>query len=54
VPLEPPPQHASRRLLLLNQRALEHQASQAVLDPRPKPFGAQLMTKAVEGLPLDK
>ena len=54
MPLEPPPQYSFRGLLLLNQRALEHQSSQAVLDPRPKALGAQLMTEAVEGLPLDK
>jgi len=54
MPLEPPPQHSSRRLSLLINIALEHQASQAVFHPRPKALGAQSMTEAVEGLPLDE
>ena len=54
MPLEPPPQDPSSSLLLLNQRAFPHKSSQAVLDPRPKALGAQLMPEAVEGLPLDE
>ena len=54
MPLEPPPQHASRRLSLLINIALHHEPFEAILDPRAKALGAQLIPEAVEGLPLDE
>ena len=49
---EPPPQHSSRRFLLFINIALHHEPFQAILDPRPKTFGAELVPEAVEGLPF--
>ena len=49
---EPPPEDASRRLLLLINIALHHEPFEAILDPRPKPFATKLVPEAVEGLPF--
>ena len=51
---EPPPQDAPSGLSLLINIALHHEPFEAVLHPRAKPFGAELVSEAVKGLPLYK
>ena len=51
---EPPPQDAPSGLSLLINIALHHEPFEAILDPRAKALGAQLIPKAVARLSLDE